>query len=55
MGNTPEKAARSYRKQGFDKGGAFHRTAAGGPMARSNPVSSPDCSTSATDLTNPMP
>jgi hypothetical protein len=55
MGNTPEKAARSYRKQGFDKGGAFHGTAAGGPMARSNPVSSPDCSTSATDLTNPMP
>jgi hypothetical protein len=55
MGNTPKNAARSYRTQGFDKGGAFHATAAGGPMVRSNPVSNADCSTSAMDITNPMP
>jgi hypothetical protein len=55
MGNTPEEAARSYRKQGFDKGDAFHGTADGGPMRRSNPVSNADCSTSAMDVTNPMP
>jgi hypothetical protein len=55
MGNTPENAARSYRTQGFAKGGAFHGTAAGGPMVRSNPVSNADCSTSAMDVTNPMP
>jgi hypothetical protein len=55
MGNTPKDAAISYRSQGFAKGTAFHATAGGGPMTRSNPVSSPDCSTSAMDSTNPMP
>ena len=55
MGNTPNDAARSYRSQGFAKGQAFHRTADGGPMVRSNPVSNADCSTSAMDVTNPMP
>ena len=55
MGNTPQSAARSYRSQGFAKGAAFHATAGGGPMARSNPVSNADCSTSAMDVTNPMP
>jgi hypothetical protein len=55
MGNTPNNAARNYRSQGFAKGAAFHATAAGRPMSLSNPVSSPDCSTSAADVTNPMP
>ncbi|MBL0011651.1 MAG: DUF4157 domain-containing protein [Nitrosomonas sp.] len=55
MGNTPEKAARSYRSQGFSKGGAFHATADGGPMAFSNPKSNADCSTCSLDVTNPMP
>jgi hypothetical protein len=55
MGNTPKDAARSYRSKGFAKATAFHATAAGGPMTPSNPVSSPDCSTSAMDSTNPMP
>ena len=53
MGNTPTAAARSYRSQGFAKGAAFHRTPAGGPMSRSNPVSNADCSTSGMDVTNP--
>ncbi len=55
MGNTPKDAARSYRSQGFAKGGAFHATAGGGAMSLSNPVSNADCSTSAADVTNPMP
>lgn len=53
MGNTPQKAARSYRSQSFTKGDAFHQTAAGGPMISSNPQSSPDCSVSSLDVTNP--
>jgi hypothetical protein len=55
MGNTPRDAARSFRSQGFAKGEAFHRTAAGGRMTSSNPVSNADCSTSGLDITNPMP
>jgi hypothetical protein len=55
MGNTPQNAARSYRSQSFAKGDAFHATAAGGPMERSNPVANANCSTSAMDVTNPMP
>jgi hypothetical protein len=53
MGNTPKTAAESYRQQGLDKGDAFHHTPAGGSMSRSNPVSNPDCSTAAMDVTNP--
>jgi hypothetical protein len=53
MGNTPQNAARSYRTQSFAKGGAYHATATGGPMALSNPVANADCSTSALDVTNP--
>jgi hypothetical protein len=55
MGNTPQNAARSYRQQSFDKGDAFHNTAAGGKMVPSNPVCNADCSTSGEDVTNPMP
>ncbi len=53
MGNTPQNAARAYRSLAFAKGAAFHLTPAGGPMARSNPVSNADCSTSGMDVTNP--
>jgi hypothetical protein len=53
MGNTPEKAARSYRALGFSKGAAYHATATGGPMALSNPAANADCSTSSVDVTNP--
>jgi hypothetical protein len=53
MGNTPQGAARSYREQGFAKGGAFHATPTGRPMSASNPVANADCSTSGLDITNP--
>ncbi len=49
----PQKAARDYRKLANDKGDAFHNTAAGGMMVRSNPTASPDCSASGNDVTNP--
>jgi hypothetical protein len=53
MGNTPKKAARSYRSQGFAKGAAYHATATGGRMSISNPASNADCSSSSVDVTNP--
>ena len=49
----PQKAARDYRKLANDKGDAFHNTAAGGMMVRSNPTASADCSVSGNDVTNP--
>jgi len=55
MGNTPEKAGSSFRSIASAKGAAFHGTADGGPMSLSTPVSNADCSTSAIDVTNPMP
>jgi Domain of unknown function (DUF4157) len=55
MGNTPEKAGSSFRSIASAKGTAFHGTADGGPMSLSTPVSNADCSTSAIDVTNPMP
>jgi hypothetical protein len=55
MGNTPAKAGSSFRTVASAKGAAFHATADGGPMTTSNPVSNADCSTSAVDITNPMP
>jgi hypothetical protein len=55
MGNTPQNAARSYRSLGLSKGGDFHATPAGKAMVVSNPVCNADCSTSAVDITNPMP
>ena len=55
MGNPPQKAARSYRSLAFSKADAFHKTAAGGRMPTSNAVCNADCSTSAVDVTNPMP
>jgi Domain of unknown function (DUF4157) len=53
MGGIPTKVARDYRSLSFTKGGAFHATAAGGPMVISNAKSSADCSTSSIDVTNP--
>lgn len=55
MGNTPARAGSSFRTVASAKGAAFHVTADGGPMTTSNPVSNADCSTSAVDITNPMP
>jgi hypothetical protein len=53
MGNTLENAARNYRSQSLAKGDAYHDTAQGGKMGRSNPVCNEDCSTSGMDVTNP--
>lgn len=53
MGNTPTAVAREFRTQGFTKGAAFHRTAAGGKMSASNPTANADCSTCGMDVTNP--
>ncbi len=53
MGSTPHVAAWNYRRQGLTNRDAFHNTPAGGKMVVSNPQSSPDCSTSSEDVTNP--
>jgi len=53
MGNTPQKAARSFQAKNTTKGAAYHATPAGGPMSLSNPAANADCSASSVDVTNP--
>jgi hypothetical protein len=45
MGGTPERVATTYRKDALARGGAFHRTAAGGPLVGFHPRAGTRCNT----------
>jgi hypothetical protein len=54
MGGTPDDVADEYINEALRLGGAFHATAAGGPVgAPTNATANADCSTSSAKFTNP--
>ena len=54
MGGTPADVAKAYRTDGFTRGGAFHKTARGGPMSVSNSKADKTCATSSAEVKNPF-
>ena len=53
MGKTPRDLARDYRQDTLTQGGAYHRTAGGGPMSVASAAAGAGCATATVNVRNP--